>query len=239
MAHYGLEEEHLAAIGRVCVSWSVMDSTLSYLVSTLAGVDDVLDSSALTGPMKMGEKIEIARALGHQKLSPENFHGLDQLLNAIDGTLRTERNRIVHDDWSKAAKPAPINGVFHPDRSGHERSSSCGIADRQSRLLSYGRGYLRSTGPHEGRPASMARYILRAAEPASSLSRSYCKISQTPASTISGVTRTPACPVLDMDGFLCIQVYNLPQREREGGPSTTETRCRQDPSPACGRGRRA
>jgi hypothetical protein len=100
MAHYGLEEEHLAAIGRVCVSWSVMDSTLSYLVSTLAGVDDVLDSSALTGPMKMGEKIEIARALGHQKLSPENFHGLDQLLNAIDGTLRTERNRIVHDDWS-------------------------------------------------------------------------------------------------------------------------------------------
>lgn len=114
ISSYGLTEDHLAAIGAVCVSWSMLESQLNAFLSCLLPPEDKNTFAIFMGTCDFRTKIELTRALAHERLKDRKvFDRLDAFLNTIDMQLRPERNRFVHDMWLTTS-PVPEHVNLKP-----------------------------------------------------------------------------------------------------------------------------
>lgn len=104
-------DEIIRAVGDVCYWWVAIEDVIFGLSLHLACyVDDAFERPipwqvfriALTNT-DIRSKIATTKALAHavdSKGSPDFFERVESLLNFVDSTLRSERNRYVHDTWS-------------------------------------------------------------------------------------------------------------------------------------------
>ena len=97
------------AIGRVSLTWAWIETQLTLLISELSTrIDQRFADDSLRKLLEivvtntdLREKITVAKVLAHLCHSPlVSYELLEPLLNEIDGDLRTERNRFIHDMWS-------------------------------------------------------------------------------------------------------------------------------------------
>ncbi|WP_305097397.1 hypothetical protein [Croceibacterium aestuarii] len=104
-----LEDLH-RAIGRVVYEWAHLEDGVDALVFDLAAIltrafyDERgagLAYMLLTSNLDLRANIATAKALALQAAEdlPDLFVELDPVLNNIEGELRNERNRFVHDRW--------------------------------------------------------------------------------------------------------------------------------------------
>lgn len=100
-------ERVAAAVGRSCYWWNSIEFTLSELCINLARFHDrqfeveqvwnVL--TVALSHMDARQRIAVAKVLAAQGIDPDLYGEVETLLNVIDGELRNERNRFVHDQW--------------------------------------------------------------------------------------------------------------------------------------------
>lgn len=96
-----IPEAYLAAIGKVCVQWSILENVLEMMIIKLAGMD-IGDSRSkiMINHMSWPQKVDILSAMANELVNgyPRlKDHGttLPLLKKAQDG-----RNRIVHGSWA-------------------------------------------------------------------------------------------------------------------------------------------
>ncbi|MER8426509.1 hypothetical protein [Mesorhizobium sp. M1403] len=123
-----------SAIGEVCLWWTALEDVilgLSLHLSVFRDASFERDTAwdtlntVLLG-MDFRAKITTAKALAHHvdvEESADFYERLEELLNHIDNTLRTERNRYVHDTWhidGQSAIRSKIGAVVRKTQS-HQR----------------------------------------------------------------------------------------------------------------------
>lgn len=97
-----------AAIGKACTLWSDIEWFLENICSALAPfhshdfendrVKFVLSQSILH--MDIRNRVAFAKVLLNGAMVPTQISTpLEKLLNQIDNEMRSERNRMVHDEW--------------------------------------------------------------------------------------------------------------------------------------------
>jgi hypothetical protein len=105
-----LYESIALAVGETCFWWASIEDVIMGISLHLSWwVDDAFERD---GPwdtlhialanMDLRAKIATAKALAHkinEPKSPDFYERSEALLNFVDSTLRTERNRYVHDTW--------------------------------------------------------------------------------------------------------------------------------------------
>ena len=95
-------KSHADAIGMMCVLWSKLEFHLDILLVGLLDTDPETMAAVLAN-MKMKEKINSIKSIGHAKKPSEKWYNeLDTVLKEIDGTIRIKRNRLIHDYWFDA-----------------------------------------------------------------------------------------------------------------------------------------
>lgn len=110
MVERTLDYEYLAErIGAVTIGWSNLEFHLKgflydlaiYKAAVVEGNDDAFQVLVvLFSNMEMRQSIASAKALAHFVDDPADFYDrAEELLNWIDGHLRNERNRCIHDAW--------------------------------------------------------------------------------------------------------------------------------------------
>ena len=93
-------EEHATAIGYICLYWAHLEQVLNATLELLIPMQDREVSRCLTSNVDFRDKIQIAITLGYKRKQRDDwFEYLQKHLNYIDGELRSERNRTIHDTW--------------------------------------------------------------------------------------------------------------------------------------------
>jgi hypothetical protein len=89
-----------SAVGELCSVWSAIDLFLDRFITSLLNIKDKQIASALLNNIDSREKIKIVLSISYiRRLSDEWFETLKWCLDKIDGQLRAQRNRYVHDSW--------------------------------------------------------------------------------------------------------------------------------------------
>jgi hypothetical protein len=97
---FGLTEEHLAAIGSVCVAWAGLEQELAFFINELIPIPDPNGRSIISGIRGIEPKIPIARAFARIRIQEdEKFKMVDTTLTVIDKDLRPRRNQAIHSLW--------------------------------------------------------------------------------------------------------------------------------------------
>ena len=96
-----LTDDHLRAIGRVCVAWSWLEHHVDIVLATFIPMADLIEARCITANTDLRDKLAILRSLAFMRISDTNQReDLDKLLTRIDNELRTARNGIVHRKWA-------------------------------------------------------------------------------------------------------------------------------------------
>lgn len=92
-------KDHADAIGMVCVLWGKLEMHLDILLVGLLDSDPKVMAAVLPN-MKMREKINTIEVIGYEKRPSQDWYSqLKKSLSEINTTLRSKRNRLVHDYW--------------------------------------------------------------------------------------------------------------------------------------------
>jgi len=99
-----LINEHARAIGYVCILWAAMEARIDQFIEHLIPIAPGAVSDIVTANASLHEKLEMLKALAFaRKRDADWSYAVEQLTNVIDGDLRPERNRLIHDSWHNAA----------------------------------------------------------------------------------------------------------------------------------------
>jgi hypothetical protein len=93
-------KKHSAQIGRLCVLWSSLEFDVTVFLTVIAPMSDAAVKNVFMGSMDFRAKLHALLAIGFKKKPNDAWYAdLAQLVSTIDSSLRTERNRMVHDFW--------------------------------------------------------------------------------------------------------------------------------------------
>lgn len=111
---FGLTEEHLAAIGSVCVAWGQAEQSLNFLIGALMPIADLKAKNVFAGTIGMRHKIILAKHLARLRIVDNTkFEIAEGFLNRLSD-YAPERNRIVHDLWALGASTSPTRLQLRP-----------------------------------------------------------------------------------------------------------------------------
>lgn len=100
--------DHLSAIGRVAIQWTLLEKSIETLVWELAPLKQP-NAQAVTTRISTLLLIDTANALAHERLGGTGFEQrLKKLLGHISNTLRPKRNSVVHGIWGPTASQDKI-----------------------------------------------------------------------------------------------------------------------------------
>lgn len=92
--------EHARAIGYVCILWAAMESRIDQLLAALTPIDHDKIGEIFSANVDLREKLEIIKSAAFvRKPNDAWFKAVEELANKVDNSLRSERNRYVHDAW--------------------------------------------------------------------------------------------------------------------------------------------
>jgi hypothetical protein len=107
-AHIGALEDHMPALGYLCVFYAHLDSTIVEFVGKILQLTGE-DPACIGNPIDLSKKTQIVRALAFQhKPSEQWYNDVELVIWLIEDQLIPKRNRFVHDKWLAA----PISGVM-------------------------------------------------------------------------------------------------------------------------------
>jgi hypothetical protein len=95
-----IPDEHLTAIGKVCVSWGVLETVVDLAIAKLGGFElfdprSMIINAHMTWPLKMDIMESLITALREDHTHLAKFDEIKPLLKkAQEG-----RNRVVHGQW--------------------------------------------------------------------------------------------------------------------------------------------
>ena len=93
-------KKHSAQIGRLCTLWSSLELDVTVFLTVIVPFPDAPSKNALMGLMAFRDKLHALLALGFDKKPDDGWYDeLAEVINNIDNSIRTERNRMVHDFW--------------------------------------------------------------------------------------------------------------------------------------------
>ena len=85
------------ALGWLVTAWGLLEADIDVLLLRLIGTRFIYE---ITGNVDFREKLAIIKAIGFEvHPAPRWFARLEAAVNQIDGKLRPERNRMIHDLW--------------------------------------------------------------------------------------------------------------------------------------------
>jgi len=100
--------DHLSAIGRVAVQWTLLEHMIELLVWELAPLKQP-NAQAVTTHIPTLGLIDTAKALAHVRLPSTDLEmRLIALLGHIGDNLRPKRNSVVHGIWGPTASADKI-----------------------------------------------------------------------------------------------------------------------------------
>lgn len=95
-----LTDDHLRAIGRVCVAWSWLEQHVDIVLATFIPMADLIEARCITANTGLRDKLAMVRSFAFTRISnASQREDLDTLLNQIDNDLRIARNGVVHHQW--------------------------------------------------------------------------------------------------------------------------------------------
>ncbi len=114
-ATIGHLEEHVVAIGYLCLFFSHLEFQLDQLIGILLDLKKE-PLRCLTNPLDIPRKISIAKHLGFLKKPNDGWYeDFDLLVWAIENWICPKRNRIVHDQWISSDDGVVVR-LFHRSR---------------------------------------------------------------------------------------------------------------------------
>ncbi len=102
----GLPDEHLRAIGFVCVAWNYLEQEVTQYLATMIPVQTLKDIHVMGAELDIRDKLALLRGFAFNRINDHEMRDeLDDIINHIDNELRSDRNRIIHDSWVQGAGP--------------------------------------------------------------------------------------------------------------------------------------
>jgi hypothetical protein len=93
-------DELAQEIGRMCLYWSELEMTVTLALNQLMQTSEPVVTNVLLGAMDLRGKIEALLPLAfHRRMNDHWYNEIEAIANLVNGELRTERNRIIHDSW--------------------------------------------------------------------------------------------------------------------------------------------
>lgn len=91
-------KKHAEALGHLCIVWGWLELTINAFLYELMSADDA--SAVVVLNMEFRERLRTIKALAfHRHPSSDWCKNVHKEIETIDGELRNERNRMVHDTW--------------------------------------------------------------------------------------------------------------------------------------------
>jgi len=101
--HFPLTHMHLAAIGLVTSSWTLLEGTIEAGIWGFSSLSPQ-QGQPLTARMGIRQRLETIMVVAHQKLPDEASKSeFKEIIDSID-SLRERRNDIVHANWKRSDK---------------------------------------------------------------------------------------------------------------------------------------
>lgn len=94
-------DEHCRLLGKLCITWSIVDRHLTDVMSILIGCGPLITSSLLTAVDSIQARCEAAKNLAiHHKLEESWLSDFSGFLDMIARPVAAKRNRYIHDYWA-------------------------------------------------------------------------------------------------------------------------------------------
>lgn len=93
-------DAHLRALGRLCITWAVLNRHLTDLASVLIGAGPEITAAIYSGNETLGPRCEAIKKLVVVRPPSEKWQEkLTALVEQIQFQIGPLRNRFVHDEW--------------------------------------------------------------------------------------------------------------------------------------------
>lgn len=93
-------DELAQEIGRMCLYWSELEMGVTLALDQLMHGSERVVTNVVLGTMDMRSKLEALLPLAfNRRVNDHWYERVETVVNLINGDLRTERNRIIHDSW--------------------------------------------------------------------------------------------------------------------------------------------
>ena len=93
-------DELAQEIGRMCLYWSELEMEVTLALDALMNINDRVPRNILLGAMDFRTKLQVLLPVAFNcKINDHWYSELETVINIINGELRNERNRIIHDSW--------------------------------------------------------------------------------------------------------------------------------------------
>lgn len=97
---FGLSVDQLAAIGSVSVAWAYLDQSTSRFATCMLLPAEHQDIAIIADAVEFRSRIGLIRSIAYNHVEDRGaFDALDKLLVFVESDLRSERNRVTHDQW--------------------------------------------------------------------------------------------------------------------------------------------
>lgn len=101
MSDVAIFDAHCLALGRLCVSWSVVDRQLNDLLAAFTKASPAAVACITSSIDAVGSRCEMLRKLGYEDAVGDEWStAFDKLMVRLSQDLAPQRNRYVHDYWS-------------------------------------------------------------------------------------------------------------------------------------------
>lgn len=91
---------HMLAIGRLCVTWALLDRYLSDCVAILLDCSAAQAACITTETRDVSERCRLLKTLSYLEAPSKEWRSVfERVLDHISNTLGPKRNRYVHDYW--------------------------------------------------------------------------------------------------------------------------------------------
>lgn len=102
---FGLSENHLAAIGSVCLSWAMAEQSINFMICNFIPIDDMKGKNVFCGHIDMKHKIELAKYFSRLRITDHSKFKITETFLSRLSDFGPERNRVAHDVWVVGAHP--------------------------------------------------------------------------------------------------------------------------------------
>jgi hypothetical protein len=93
-------DELAQEIGRMCLYWSELETTVSLFLLKLCDIPDSTTKNVIFGALDFRSKLHALLPMAFSKKPDDDWYArVEKVVNQIDNDLRAERNRIIHDSW--------------------------------------------------------------------------------------------------------------------------------------------
>lgn len=105
--------EHATAIGYMCICWASLERRLHHCLVDLKAFPNAAIGESITADADLRSRIAMLKGVAFVR-KPDNkwYDAFCAVLNRIDGEMRIERNRYIHDLWIHANVDAPVKRSF-------------------------------------------------------------------------------------------------------------------------------